>query len=132
MTFSPATADTIYTHFNETGFAPDYYDYIITGDLASVGSDILMELLEKEGMKIPNHIDCGSIIFDRESQKVASGGSGCGCIASVFSGYWAKKLISGEINRVLLIATGALMSPSSVLIGEPITGVAHAVSIERV
>ena len=72
------------------------------------------------------------LIFNRQTQKVNSGGSGCGCIASVFSGFFAKKIMSGELKKVLLIGTGALMSPSSVLVGEPISGIAHAVAIERV
>ena len=130
---APAAADTIYTHFSETGLSPDDYDYIVTGDLANVGSDILLELLMKKGIDISaNHLDCGKMIFDTQSQNVASGGSGCGCVASVFCGYFFKKFLSSELNRILLVATGALMSPSSVLVGEPISGIAHAVSIERV
>ncbi len=130
---APAAADTIYTHFKETSLKPNDYDYIVTGDLAMVGSDILYELLNKKGLDIKdNHLDCGSLIFDTESQKVNSGGSGCGCVASVFCSLFADKIKRKEINKLLLIATGALMSPSSVLIGEPITGIAHAVSIERV
>ncbi len=130
---APAAADTIYTHFEETGLKPKDYDYIVTGDLASVGSDILYELLQKKGLDISqNHLDCGNLIFDKETQKVDSGGSGCGCVASVFCSLFANKLINGELDRILLVATGALMSPSSVLVGEPITGIAHAVSIERI
>lgn len=130
---APSAADTIYTHFNETSLSPDYYDFIVTGDLASVGSDILIELLQKRGIDISkNHLDCGKMIFDADAQSVASGGSGCGCVASVFCGYFIKKFLSGELNRILLVATGALMSPSSVLVGEPISGIAHGVSIERV
>ena len=133
MTFSPAAADTIYTHFSETGLSPDDYDYIVTGDLASVGSDILYELLGKKGLDITkNHLDCGNLIFDKETQKVDSGGSGCGCVASVFCSLFASKLKQNKLSKILLIATGALMSPSSVLIGEPITGIAHAVAIERI
>ncbi|MBR3934326.1 MAG: stage V sporulation protein AD [Clostridia bacterium] len=130
---APAAADTISTHFEETGLLPKDYDCIITGDLATVGSDILVELLNKKNIDISgNHGDCGKIIFNRQTQNVASGGSGCGCVASVFSGFFSKKIMTGELNKILLVATGALMSPSSVLVGEPITGVAHAVAIERV
>lgn len=130
---APSAADTIYTHLKETGRSPDFYDLIVTGDLANVGSEILYELLDKKGIDIRgNHADCGSLIFDPKSQNVNAGGSGCGCIASVFSGYFSKKMLNNEISKILLIATGALMSPSSVLLGEPISGIAHAVSIERV
>ncbi len=130
---APAAADTIYTHFQKSRYTPDDYDAIITGDLARVGSDILIELLLKDGMDIrEKHLDCGSIIFDAERQGVNSGGSGCGCVASVFSSYFAKKLKEGKAKRILLAATGALMSPSGVLVGETISGIAHAVTIERV
>ncbi len=130
---APAAADTIYTHFDESGLSPRDYDYIVTGDLASVGSDILIDLLQKRGLDISGkHLDCGSLIFDKEAQAVNSGGSGCGCVASVFCSVLSKKIKQGEINRILLVATGALMSPSSVLLGEPITGIAHAVGIERI
>lgn len=130
---APATADTIYAHFEETGYKPSDYDCIITGDLADVGSDILIELLLQKNLDISkNHGDCGKLIFNRQTQNVNSGGSGCGCVASVFSGFFAKKIMSGELKRVLLIGTGALMSPSSVLVGEPISGIAHAVAIEGV
>ena len=129
---APAAADTVYAHLSDTGLAPDYYDMIVTGDLAEVGSELFGELLHKNGIVIStNHVDCGSIIYDTKHQNVNAGGSGCGCIASVFSGYFAKKLLAGEISRILLVATGALMSPSGTLVGEPITGIAHAVGIER-
>ena len=35
-----------------------------------------------------------------------------------------------EIKNVLLVSTGALMSPTSSLQGESIPGIAHAVAIE--
>jgi len=129
---APAAADTVYAHFADTGLSPDYYDLIITGDLADVGSELFRELMYQKGIDIGSkHTDCGSLIYDGKSQNVNSGGSGCGCIASVFSGYFSKKLICGELSRILLVATGALMSPSGTLVGEPITGIAHAAGIER-
>lgn len=129
---APSAADTIYTHFKESGKTPEDYDLVITGDLAWVGSDILLELLRDKGLDLHNHTDCGKIIFDKNKQGVKSGGSGCGCVASVFNGFFAKKLKENEIQKVLLLGTGALMSPTGVLVGESIAGVAHAVAIERV
>ncbi len=129
---APAAADTVCAHFKETGLSPEDYDLIITGDLADVGSELLRDLTERNGINIrKNHVDCGSLIYDIKKQNVNSGASGCGCIASVFCGYFAKELLSGKLSKVLLIATGALMSPSATLVGEPITGIAHAVGIER-
>ncbi len=128
---APAAADTIFAHLKGRGTVPSDYDLIVTGDLASVGSEILYELLREKGVDIEDrHEDCGKLIYDRKTQNVDSGGSGCGCVASVFSGYFYKKLRAGEIKRMLLVATGALMSPSSVLLGETIAGIAHGIEFE--
>ena len=118
-------------HFEDTGRTPDYYDAIFTGDLGYVGKDILVELAGLKGYDIKgNYDDCGVMIFDKESQDTHSGGSGCACIATVFSGYIYKKLLSKEYKKVLLIATGALMNSTSSQQGESIPGIAHAVSVE--
>ena len=131
LTSSPSAADTIYTHLTETNTSPEDYDCIVTGDLATVGTDLLLELLNQKGIDLKKkHLDCGSLIFNRDEQNVNAGGSGCGCVASVFSGFFAKKMKEKEIKKMLLVATGALMSPSSVLLGESITGIAHAVEFE--
>jgi stage V sporulation protein AD len=128
---APAAADTILTHFNDTGFTINDYDLIITGDMARVGKSILMELLSKEGMNIENkYKDCGIEIYD-ESQDVHSGGSGAGCSAVVLNGWLLQQIKSGIYNRVLFIATGALLSPTSTQQGESIPGIAHAVTISN-
>ncbi|MBR6688490.1 MAG: stage V sporulation protein AD [Clostridia bacterium] len=128
----PAAFDTIITHFEDTNRTPDYYDLIITGDLGILGSKLLKEQLKNYGYNIDNnHIDCGVKIFDTNAQDTAMGGSGCGCSASVFCGYIYPMLKEKKINRVLFIATGALMSPVSLGQGESIPGVAHAVVIEN-
>jgi len=129
----PAAFDTLVTHFEDTKRSPDYYDLIITGDLGSLGSKLLIEQLKNYGYDISNqHMDCGVTIFDAETQETHMGGSGCGCSASVFSSYIYRKLRTKEINKVLLVATGALMSPISLGQGESIPGIAHAVVIENV
>ncbi len=46
---APAAADTLLSHFRDTGRDPGYYDLIVTGDLASVGLPIAKELLKKMG-----------------------------------------------------------------------------------
>ena len=108
---APAALDTLVTHFKDTGRKPSYYDAIITGDLGHVGKEILTELAETKGYNIKNNYDdCGVLIFDKENQDTHSGGSGCACIASVFSGYFYQMLKEKKINKVLLIATGALMN----------------------
>lgn len=130
---APAALDTLITHFKDTGRKPSYYDAIITGDLGYIGKDILIEMAETKGYNIRNNYnDCGVLIFDKEKQDTHSGGSGCGCVGSVFSGYFYKKLQEGSINRILLIATGALMNSTSSQQGESIPGIAHAVAIENI
>ena len=128
---APAALDTLICHFNDTNRSPNYYDAIITGDLGHIGKDILIELAQNKGYNIKsNYNDCGVLIFDKESQDTHSGGSGCGCCASVFSGYFFKKIKEQKINRLLLIATGALTNSTSSQQGESIPGIAHAISIE--
>lgn len=130
---APAAFDTLVTHFEDTGRSPDYYDLIVTGDLGSLGSKILIEQLMNYGYDISSqHMDCGVTIFDCETQETHMGGSGCGCSATVFSAYVYPRLRTKEINKVLLVATGALMSPVSLGQGESIPAVAHAVVIENV
>jgi stage V sporulation protein AD len=129
---APAAVDTMQAHFRDFGREPGYYDLIVTGDLAKVGYDIANELLDKHKVPIDQTIyrDCGLIIYDREKQPVVAGGSGCGCSAVVTYGHIIKKLIMGEYSRVLVIATGALLSPISFQQGESIPCIAHAVAIE--
>lgn len=129
---APAAVDTIYKHFKDTGRTPRDYDMIATGDLGAVGKEITEKLLLEYGYDIRgNYIDCGDIIFNKEEQHTASGGSGCGCSAVVSAGYLYKSLMKKEIKRVLLVSTGALMSTTSSLQGDSIPGIAHAVSIEK-
>lgn len=131
MTMAPAALATLITHLRDTGRKPSYYDAIITGDLGHIGKEILTELAGTKGYNIANNYnDCGVLIFDKEKQDTHSGGSGCGCIASVFSGYLFKQLKDKKIRRLLLIATGALMNSTSTQQGESIPGIAHAISIE--
>ena len=126
-----AALDTLCTHFNDTKRMPDYYDAIFTGDLGYIGKDILIDLSKQKGFDISNNYeDCGVLIFDKEKQDTHSGGSGCGCIASVFSGYIYNQMLSKNYKKILLIATGALTNALTSQQGESIPGIAHAISIE--
>lgn len=128
---APSAVDTIYTHFRDTGRDETYYDCIATGDLGKVGRQITETMLKSLGYDISKiYVDCGESIYDGARQDTFSGGSGCGCSASVFTGYFYKRLIEGKINRILIISTGALMSPTTSFQGESIPGIAHAVSVE--
>lgn len=128
---APAAVDTIKQHFEDTGRKPSDYDLIVTGDLGEIGKKITTELLKEYGYNIaPNYIDCGDEIFDSQNQGTGAGGSGAGCSASVMSSMVYKGLLSGKYKRVLLLATGALLSTISSLQGESIPGIAHAIAIE--
>lgn len=128
---APAALDTLVTHFKDTGRNPSYYDGIFTGDLGTIGKEILTELALTKGYNIKNNYDdCGVLMFDRKRQDVHSGGSGCACIATIFSGYLFNKLKQKEYNKILLIATGALTNSTTAQQGESIPGIAHAISIE--
>ncbi len=128
---APAAVDTIQAHFRDLGRDPNYYDIIATGDLGSVGFGIAKDLLGKHGLKMPDEIftDCGIMIY-KEEQPVIAGASGCGCSATVTYGHFMRRLREGQLKRILIVATGALMSPMSYQQKESIPCIAHAVSIE--
>jgi stage V sporulation protein AD len=128
---APAAVDTIMAHFRDTGRDPSYYDLIATGDLARVGHKIASDLLKDQKANIPDKIftDCGILLYD-SSQQVFAGGSGCGCSAAVTYGHLLNRMRSGKLSKILIVATGALLSPMSYQQKETIPCVAHAVSIE--
>lgn len=125
---APAAALTIRRYFDDTKTKPSDYDLIVTGDLGSEGKELLRILLKKDGITLgKEYDDCGTMIFDREQQDVHAGGSGCGCSATVLTGYVLPQMIKGAFKEVLLITTGALMNPYTSLQGESIPGIAHLV-----
>lgn len=129
---APAAADTIRQHLADFGRKPDHYDKIITGDLGTVGQQLLFDLLAEAGIDITRqHMDCGIEIYDSEKQATNAGGSGCGCSAVVLSAYILKKLEEGVWKRVLFMPTGALLSKTSFNEGQSIPGIAHGVVLEH-
>ena len=127
---APAAADTLKKYFRDTKTSPDSYDLILTGDLGSIGHELVKTLLERENISLgANYLDCGMMIFDADKQDVHAGGSGCGCSASVLCGHLLRRMREGKLKRLLFCATGALLSPVSSWQGESIPGVCHAVSI---
>ena len=128
---APAAYATITAHLLDFGKNPEDYDLIVTGDLGQMGKDMLLELAKRDGISLGGRLeDCGCLIFDRESQDVHSGGSGCGCSAVTLCGYLLNKLSTGKLKSILFCGTGALLSPTSTQQGLPIPGVCHAVAIE--
>jgi stage V sporulation protein AD len=127
---APAAADTIASHFKDTGLSPNDYDLIVTGDLARVGYPLCKELLKAQGYNMDGvYQDCGLLIY-HEKQQVFAGGSGCASSAIVTYGHIMKRMARKELNRVLVVATGALLSPLSSQQGESIPCIAHAVAFE--
>ena len=127
---APAAADTIITHLQDIGRGEDYYDYIFTGDLGKYGRETLYYLCKKRGYDLAGCLnDCGALIYADE-QKDMQGGSGAGCLAVVFASYIYKEMCAGNMKKVLLVPTGALLSKDSSLQGESIPGIAHAVALE--
>lgn len=130
---APAAADTIAAHFEDTGFSPNDYDLIVTGDLGAVGSELLKKLIKEKGYDIESvHKDCGCMVFYEKEQDVHSGGSGCGCSAITLCAKILKEVREGTLKTVLFIATGALLSPTTSLQGESIPCIAHCVRISGV
>lgn len=128
---APAAAQTLTDFLHDTGASPTDFDLILTGDLGLVGSGLMEDLLEKDGIQIKQlHNDCGLMIYDRQKQDVHAGGSGCGCSASVLCSLILRQLSQGNLRKVLFIATGALMSPTSSQQGESIPGIAHLVYLK--
>jgi stage V sporulation protein AD len=128
---APAAVETIQAHFEDTGRKPEDYDLIVTGDLASVGYPIAKDLLKRSGYDMDRvYNDCGLMIYSPD-QDVFAGGSGCASSAVVTYGYIVKQIREGHLNKVLVCATGALLSPTSYQQGEAIPCIAHAVAFER-
>ena len=126
---APAAYDTIQAHFRDTGRRPSDYDLIVTGDLGSLGKEILLDLFHRDGIEFKNLEDCGVLIYDAQTQDVHCGGSGCGCSAAVLTGFLLNGMKQGRWRRLLFCGTGALLSPTSTLQGESIPSICHAVAI---
>ena len=127
---APAAADTIAHFLTDTSVKLSDIDGIFTGDLGTVGSELLYELLDRENIDIRSkHQDCGLLLYDRDKQDVHAGGSGCGCSASVLCSYLLPELEKGSMHNILFIATGALLSTTSVQQNESIPGIAHLVQL---
>lgn len=128
---APAAVDTIEAHFRDLRLSASEYDLILTGDLGKIGHRIAADLLAKHGLKLPEDRfgDCGLMIY-REDQPIQAGASGAGCSACVTYGHILNRMRKGELRKVLIIATGALLSPISYQQNETIPCIAHAVAIE--
>ncbi len=126
---APAAYDTLFNLFKDTKTKPCDYDLILTGDLGALGSRLFKKLMSDSGYDVKNHSDCGEMVYNIEEEEY-QGGSGAGCSAIVFGSYIYEKLKRKEINRMIFMATGALLSSLSTQQGESIPAISHAVVIE--
>ena len=127
---APAAVDTLERHFQDFQRSPADYDLIVTGDLGTLGKQIVQEQMAADGYDLSkNYEDCGVLLFDEKRQDVHAGGSGCGCSAGVLCGYLLRRMQEGSLRRLLFCGTGALLSPVSTWQGESIPGICHAVVI---
>lgn len=128
---APAAYDTLKNHLKDFNRTPDYYDLILTGDLSKVGKKIMLDCAKKDNLELNNYDDCGLLIYDKETQHVFSGGSGCACSGLVMLGFIKKLMLDNLLKRVLIIATGALLNPLILNQKETIPSIAHAIVLER-
>lgn len=134
-TMAPAAAKTIYEHLTSLKRTPSYYDLILTGDLGIYGKNIVIDFMKAEyNLDIhSNYNDCGIMLYDLKKQKeIFAGGSGPVCSALVNYSYIMEQLKTKKLKRVLLVATGALFSPTFTNLKQPILSIAHAISLEGV
>ena len=127
-----AASDTIYNHLKETNRNVDYYDLILTGDLGVYGKKILKEYMQSEyNISLKNYDDAGVMLFD-ENQPVYAGASGPVTLPLVTYSYVLNQMKDKKLKRVLLIATGALHSQTTVNQKLSIPAIAHAISLEAI
>jgi len=128
---APAAAQTIAKHLNDTNRTADYYDLILSGDLGRYGKDILKEYMQVEyNIELKNYDDSACMIYELDNQPVYAGGSGPACLPLVTYGYILDQMKKGKLSRVLLVATGALLSPTMANEKFGIPAIAHAISLE--
>lgn len=124
---APAAASTILKHLNKMKRDASYYDLVLTGDLGCVGSKILEDYLNQAyNIRLKKYLDAGCELY-LDSQKTYAGGSGPSCLPIVL---FNKILLNKKYKKILIVATGALHSPTTVNQRNTIPGIAHAVSLE--
>ena len=126
--------DTLKKHLDDTGRDISYYDLILTGDLGKYGMEIVKDYMKSiYDVDLNNYNDCGVMLYDLNKQKeVNAGGSGPVCSALVVYSYIYDLLKNKKIKRVLVMATGALFSPTLLYQKENINSICHAISLEVV
>ena len=128
---APAAAKTIYEHLINTKTNPSDYDMILTGDLGIYGKKILKDYMQDEyNIELGNLQDSACMIYELDKQEVNAGGSGPACLPLVSYGYILDKMKKNRLKKVLLVATGALLSQTLVNEKQTIPAISHAVCLE--
>lgn len=126
---APAAADTLERHLTGHNRKSGQYDAIVTGDLGKIGFEIYKELIKKKGIRTSKNFRDAGVEFYGDDPDFFAGASGSGCSAAMYFTEIYSKLLAGTYKRVLLIATGALLSPLTVQQEETIPCIAHAIEI---
>ncbi len=132
---APSAARTIYEHLKDTNTTVDDYDLILTGDLGVYGKEILKSYMkEVYDIDLKNkYEDSACIIYNRKNQpKVKAGGSGPACLPLVTYTKILNEMNNKKLKKVLLVATGALMSPTMNNQKLSIPSISHAICLEVV
>ena len=128
---TPSAVETLNDHLKELKIKPDYYDLILTGDLGKYGEEIFKEYAKKVyGYELKNYKDSATLIYDKNDNETGAGGSGIACLPLVTYSYIIPNMLNKKYKKVLLIATGALMSPTTVNQKMSIPSISHAISLE--
>lgn len=132
IAMTPAAYDTILEHFKATNTTFQDYDLVVTGDLSKAGLKFLYDLFEQNGYDCESRLqDCGLMIYDIVNQPVFCGGSGCACSMCVTSTKLFQLLESKQMKKIMVVATGALLSPVATHQKQSIPCIAHAIVYER-
>ena len=127
-----AAYDTFKRNLKDLNVDSSYYDLVLTGDLSSIGKEIFERLLKEDNIELKEYNDCGLLIYDVNTQNVFAGGSGAACsMVTVFS-YIVELIKQKKYKRVLVIATGALLSNTIIYQKETIPSIAHAYCLEYI
>ena len=130
---APAAAETFYEHLINNDVDENYYDLIITGDLGVYGERIFKKYCnDLFNINLKNYYDSATKVYDMSNKKVLAGGSGPSCLPSYVFSYIIPKMKNKEIKRVLLLATGALLSTTSVNHKKSIPCICHAICLEAI
>ena len=124
---APSAAEVIKNHLDNFNRGINYYDLILTGDLGSVGLNILKDYLKSEyDLTSENIMDAGSNIY-KKIDDINDGASG----PAVLPLYFFYNILSNKkYKKILLVGTGSLHSRSTVNQKQVVPAISHAISIE--